>query len=64
MCDERLRANAIECIARKAWLHKRCSGVRGFLTRVKDDECGRCKGLHDDEEEVKHIKLRNDVIDS
>jgi len=30
---------------------------------VKDYDCGRCKGLHDDEEEVKHVKLGNDMIE-
>jgi len=33
------------------------AGVRGALARVKDYECERCKGLHDDEEEVKYVKL-------
>jgi len=31
---------------------------------VKDYECGRCKGFHDDEEEVKiRIILGNDMIE-
>jgi len=33
-------------------------GVHGALTRVKVYECGHCKGFHDDDEEVKYIKLR------
>jgi len=48
MCGERVKINAIQCTACKAWVHKRCSGDRGALTRVKDYECGRCKGSHDD----------------
>jgi len=52
-----LKTNAIECTACKAWVHKRCSRVRGALTRVKDYECGRCKGLHNDEEEVKCMDM-------
>jgi len=32
------------------------------LTIVKDYECGRCKGLHNDEEEVKNIKPGKDMI--
>jgi len=31
-------------------------GSSWCLTRVKDYECGRCKGFHDDEEEVKYVK--------
>jgi len=60
---ERIKTNAIECTACKAWVHKRCLGVRGVLTRVKDYECGLCKGLHDDEEEVKYAKLGNDMTE-
>jgi len=30
---------------------------------VKDYECGRCKGFHDDEEKVKYVKLGNDMIE-
>jgi len=28
---------------------------------VKDHECGHCKGFHNDEEEVKYVKLGNDM---
>jgi len=60
---ERVKANTIECTACKALIHKSCSRVRGAPTRVKDYECGRRKGFHNDEEEVKYIKLGNDMID-
>jgi len=63
MCGERVKANAIECTACKAWVQRRCSGVRGALTSVKDYECGRCTGFHNDEEEVKYVKLGNDMIE-
>jgi len=33
------------------------------LIRVKDYECGRCKGFHNNEEDVKYVKLGNDVIE-
>jgi len=56
MWRKSLNINAIECIACKAWVHKRCSGVRGALTSVKDYECGCYKGLH----EV--VKLGSDMI--
>jgi len=49
--------NAIKYRTCKVWVHKRCSGVLGALTRVKDYECGCCKGFYDDEEEVKYVKL-------
>jgi len=28
-----------------------------------DYKCGRCKGFHDDEEEVKYVKFGNDMIE-
>jgi len=62
MCGKRVKANAIECTACKAWVHRRCSGVCGALTRVKGYECGRCKCFYDDVEEVKYVKLENDMI--
>jgi len=52
---KRVKTYAIEC---RAWVHKRCSGVYGALTRVKDYECGHCKGFHDVEEEVQYIRDR------
>jgi len=30
---------------------------------VKDYECGHCKGFHNDEEELKYLKLGNDMIE-
>jgi len=35
------------------------------LTRVKDYECGHCKGFHADEDKkkVKYIKLGSDMIE-
>jgi len=42
MCGKRIKATAIKCTACKAWVHKRCSGVQGALTRVKDGEFGHC----------------------
>jgi len=43
ICGERVKTNAIECQAYKARVHKKCSGVHGAQTRVKDYECGRVK---------------------
>jgi len=59
---ERAKTNAIEMHSMQGLGTKLCSGFRGALTRVKDYECGRCKGLHNDEEEMKYVKLGNDMI--
>jgi len=63
MCGKTVKANAIECTACKVWVHKRRSEIRDALTRVKYYECGCCKGFHNDKEEVKYIKLGNDMIE-
>jgi len=38
ICGERVKTNATAYTTCKVWVHKRCSEVRGALTRVKDVE--------------------------
>jgi len=52
----------MKCTACKNWVLKNCSGVRDVLIRMKDYECGLCKGFHDDENEVNYAKLGNDMM--
>ena len=38
-----VQANSVQCTVCKKWIHKRCSGVRGDLSRVADGfRCRRC----------------------
>lgn len=64
ICGERVKSNSIERTSCKAWVHKRCSGVCGALTGVKDYECGPCKGVQiQDVDDGKTVKLGNDEIE-
>ena len=41
-----MQANSVQCTLCKIWIHKRCSGVRGDLSRVADgSRCRRCDGI-------------------
>jgi len=35
VCDKRVKANSILCVACNKWVHKRCSGVKGALKKVE-----------------------------
>ena len=45
VCGKGVQANSVQCTVCKKWIHKRCSGVRGDLSRVTDGfRCRRCDG--------------------
>ena len=45
VCGEGVQANSVQCTVCKKWIHKRCSGVRGDLSRIADSfRCRRCDG--------------------
>ena len=45
VCGKGVQANSIQCTECKKLIHKRCSGVRGDLSRVADGfRCKRCDG--------------------
>ena len=45
VCGKRVQANSVQCTVCKKWIHKRCSGVRGDLSRVADGfRCRQCDG--------------------
>ena len=44
-CGKRVPANSVQCTVCKKRIHKRCSGVRGDLSRAADGfRCRRCDG--------------------
>jgi hypothetical protein len=43
VCGKGAGSNSIMCTPCGKWVHKRCSGVRGRLTAVKDFVCRTCK---------------------
>ena len=43
VCGKGVGANSIQCTSCKAWIHKRCSGIKGILTQVHQYRCVKCK---------------------
>ena len=48
VCDKGVGSNSILCEKCEKWTHKKCSGVKGSLSKVKNFVCGRCKGIKSD----------------
>ena len=44
VCGKRVMRNAIQCTQCEKWVHKRCTKIRGSITRVQNFECSRCRG--------------------
>ena len=45
ICGKGVQAKSVQCTVCKKWIHKRCSGVCGDLSRVADSfRCRRCDG--------------------
>ena len=45
VCGKGVQTNSVQCTLCKQFIHKRCSGVRGDLSRVADGfRCRRCDG--------------------
>ena len=55
--------NSVQCRNCQNWVHKRCSGVRGSLTRVNDFSCKKCIPGVVFEDEDKMINLDGDTIE-
>ena len=51
VCGKGVQTNSVQCTLCKKWIHKRCSGVRGDLSRVADGfRCRRCDGTESESE--------------
>ena len=44
VCRTRVGSNSIFCNGYKHWVHKKCSGLKRFLTKDPDYRCTRCQG--------------------
>ena len=52
-----MQINSVPCTLCIKWIHKRCSGVRGDLSRVPDGfRCRRCDG------EIQEAGLAEDLM--
>ena len=46
VCGSGVGRNSIKCTKCKRWVHKRCSGIMGSLTRFVDGfTCRKCRGV-------------------
>ena len=45
VCRSGVGRNSIKCTRCKLWTHKRCTNIRGRLTRKLEFVCGRCSGV-------------------
>ena len=42
VCGKGVGRNSVQCTKCQHWVHKRCSGVHGSLTKEKDFTCRKC----------------------
>ena len=53
VCGDRVKRNSVLCVRCRLWVHKRCSGVKGSLTKVDGVfECKTCVNGRDDGSEA------------
>jgi hypothetical protein len=58
VCEKGVGANSIMCTVCKAWIHKRCSGIRGSLQDESDYHCKKCvSGISEQPEVLVDIPL-------
>ena len=56
-CGKGVQANYVQCTLCTKWIHKRCSGVRGDLSRVADGfRCRQCDGT------IQEVDLAEDLM--
>ena len=57
VCGKGVQANSVQCTICNTGIHKRCSGVRGDLSREADGfKCRRCDGT------IQEVDLAEDVM--
>ena len=65
VCRKGVRRKLIFCTSCDAWVHKKCSGMKGRLVDIPDFKCHRYLGLACpiDGRPVKHVSLRDQKLD-
>ena len=56
VCGKGVQTNSVQYTVCKKWIHKRCSGVRGDLSRVADGFRCRCEGT------IQEVDLAEDLM--
>ena len=60
VCGKGVGSNSIKCTSCNAWIHKKCSGIAGKLTRVDGFHCRRCiGGNHASRKVLQQVSLGN-----
>ena len=66
VCCKGVASNSIFCTYCNKWVHKRCSGITGNLTTVKDFKCRTCSDPSPDNDKIKSVELNGteyEVVD-
>ena len=57
VCGKRVQTNSVQCTVCKKWIHRRCSGVCGDLSRVANGfRCRQCDGT------IQEVDLAEDLM--
>ena len=64
VCGRGVGRNSVQCTKCQHWVHKRCSGVHGSLTKEKDFTCRKCIPgvLFQDEDEMINLDGDNTEV--
>ena len=64
VCGKGVGRNSVQCTKCQHWVHKRCSGVHGSLTKEKDFTCRKCIPgvLFQDEDEMINLDGDNTEV--
>ena len=59
VCRKGVKRNSIFCTSSNAWVHNKCSGIKGRLFDIPDFKCHTCLGLANptDGRPVQHVSL-------
>ena len=65
ICRKGVGRNSIFCTSCDAWVHKKCSGIKGRLVDKPDFKCHRCLGLarHIAGTPVEHVSLGDEKLE-
>ena len=60
VCGKGVGSNSVKCTSANAWIHKKCSGITGKVTRADGFRCRRCiGGNHDSMKVLQQVLLGN-----
>ena len=64
VCGKGVQTNSVQCTVCKNWIHKRCSGVHGELSRVADGfRCRRCDGTVQEVDQAEDLMVDGETYE-